>query len=199
MAASLAAGLVTMVAALSDRPRYAEHRDLHVRVQEMGRRLAARALELADEDAEAYAAFGGARALPHESEVEVEARSTAIAAAARRASEVPLQTVATCREIAAAAESLAGRSNVNASSDLVVAALLAEAAARGAALNVEVNLPSAADTAWAAATQERVSEMLAEVTELAATTREVVAQSEARVPVEAPPEPVVPTSAAARA
>jgi len=56
VAASLAAGLVAMVAALSERPRYAAHTPLHERVRREARALADEALALADEDAEAYAA-----------------------------------------------------------------------------------------------------------------------------------------------
>jgi formiminotetrahydrofolate cyclodeaminase len=182
IAASLAGALVAMVAGLSDRPRYAEHRALHAEALEAGRGLAARALTLADEDADAYGRFGAARQLPRETAVEQAFRDASIASAARRAAEVPLETVAVCREIAAQAEALAGRSNVNASSDLVVAALLAEAAARGAALNVEVNLPSVGDSDWASTTRAQVTVLLDEVAALAASTRATVAAGTRREP-----------------
>ncbi|HET7026486.1 MAG TPA: cyclodeaminase/cyclohydrolase family protein [Candidatus Limnocylindrales bacterium] len=187
VAASLAGSLVAMVAALSDRPRYAEHAALHAAAGEAGRRLATRALELADEDADAYAAFATALKLPRDDDDERVARATALASAARRAAEVPLETVEVCRDVVAMAETLAGRSNANASSDLVVAALLADAAARAAALNVRVNLPSVADADWAAATERRVADLLADVTSLVETTAATVAGGEDRAPTATAP------------
>jgi glutamate formiminotransferase/formiminotetrahydrofolate cyclodeaminase len=144
--ASLAASLVAMVARLSlDRPRYAEHRELHERAIVAADRSRVRLLELADEDAAAYAAFGAARKFPRETLVEKSKRDNAIARAALLASEVPLEV---CRESVAIIElamKLAGRSNVNAASDLDVAVLLARASLDGAGANVRVNLPALDD------------------------------------------------------
>ena len=190
VAASLGAGLVAMVAALSEnRPKYAEHADLLASAGATGRQLAKRFLDLADEDAAAYAEFSKALKLPKETEAQQAARATAMRSAARVAAEVPLRCVEACLELVRGAEALAGRSNVNASSDLNVASLLGEAAARGAAANVLVNLPTAGDDEWAAEATARVQELLNAVASLAAETRRVVASAEARAPLEPELEP----------
>ena len=186
VAASLAASLVAMVAALSEgRPRYAAHAELLAWAGATGRRLNRRFLELADEDAAAYAGFAAALKLPKETEQDQAARGAALRAAARVAAEVPLECVEACVELVGAAEALAGRSNVNAASDLNVAALLGDAAARGAAANVIVNLPSVGDGSFAGEATERVQELLDEIDRLAASTREVVLGGEPRDPVPA--------------
>ncbi len=186
VAASLGAALVAMVAALSQgRPKYAEHAALHARAVAVGQRLSRRLLELADEDAEAYGRFADAAKLPRDTDEEKAARSAALAAAARVASEVPLATVEACFELVVTAEVLAGRSNVNAASDLNVAAQLGEAAARGAAENVLVNLPAVADDAFAREATSKVMERLDAIATLAAETHQAVRSGSPRDPVPA--------------
>jgi len=186
IAASLGAALVAMVGALSQgRPKYAEHAALHARAIEVGQRLSRRFLQLADEDAEAYAAFAEAMKLPRDTDAEKAARSAAMAAAARGASEVPLATVEACLELVVTAEVLAGRSNVNAASDLNVAALLGEAAARGAAENVFVNLPAVGDDAFSGETKALVMDWLDTIATLAAETHQAVRSGSPRDPVPA--------------
>jgi formiminotetrahydrofolate cyclodeaminase len=183
---SLGAALVAMVAALSaGRPKYAAHADLHARAIEVGHRLAARLLALADDDAAAYAEFANTMKLPRDTEEQVAARREALRRAARRASEVPMATVEACLELVVAAELLVGRSNVNASSDLNVAALLGEAAARGAGENVLVNLPAVADEAYEREMTARVQQVLHDIEELAAAIHETVRSGETREPLPA--------------
>ena len=185
VAASLGAALVAMVASLSqDRPKYAAHGALHARAIERGRALAARFLDLADEDAAAYGRFAAAMKLPRDTDEQRAARTAALSEAARGAAAVPMDTVNDCLELVSLAEALVGRSNVNASSDLNVAAMLGEAAARGAAENVVVNLPAVGDDTYAAQATEQVKLVLDEVESLAALTREAVLSGDVREPLD---------------
>jgi len=187
IAGSLGAALVAMVGALStDRPKYADHAALHARVVPAARALADRLLDLADEDAVAYAGYGEAFKLPKATPEEQHARTAAIREAALASTLAPLRTVEATLEVATLAESLAGRSNRNASSDLEVAALLAVTACRAAEANVTINLPSIGDEARAKDLGARAASVAAEVERIAARTREVVRSGEDRDPL---PEP----------
>lgn len=167
VAASLAASLLEMVAGLSlDRPKYAAFRPTIERGLRTGQRLRRRFLELADADATAYARFTEARRLPKETAAQQAERAQAVAYAARSAADVPLSIVRECRDLAVEIAALSGRSNVNASSDLNVAALLADAAARGAGANVLINLPDVDDEGYAGAATAELQRLLQEVQHL---------------------------------
>lgn len=181
IAASLAASLVAMVSTLSQgRPKYADHAALHELAIPTAQRLSKELLDIADEDAAAYAACAFALKLPREAFADKEFRDQQVRATALVAAEVPLRCVERCRDVLALAEALSGRSNVNASSDLRVAALLAEAAGHGAAENVLVNIPLIGENDWTRAAEARVRHLLTEIGELKDQVHAVVASGERR-------------------
>ena len=145
---SLAAALAQMVAGLTiGRKKYAavesEMKELALRAAHLVRRLA----ELKNEDAAAYTLVSDAYKLPKESSEQQTARAAAIQAALVKAAEVPLETTRWCAEVATLAATCAEKGNTNAASDAGVAALLAEAACRGAAYNVRINVSAMPDKA----------------------------------------------------
>jgi formiminotetrahydrofolate cyclodeaminase len=167
IAGSMAASLLAMVSRLStDRPKYAAYASTHTRALEIAEASRARLLQLADDDANAYAAFGAARKMPRESPEEQEAREEATRLAARQATEVPLAVVRECAQLMVGVEQMTGRSNLNASSDLEVAGRLAGAAARGAAANVAINLPSVGDEDYSGAVLFEVTRLIESVDRL---------------------------------
>ena len=98
-------------------------------------------LNLADLDATAYDAVVRARRMPRDTELERRARGVQLDAAIREATRIPLATARVASQVLDLAGRVAPLGNRNAISDVGVAALLAGAAVRGAALNVEINLP----------------------------------------------------------
>jgi formiminotetrahydrofolate cyclodeaminase len=175
IAAALGASLTAMVARLSlGRPRYAEHAALHADVLTAAHQARRLFLQLADADASAYAAYRSARQMPHATDAEAAARDAASRVAARQAASVPLAVVQECHRQVEFVERLAGRSNASAASDLGVATLLLECAARGAAANALVNLAAVGDEAFAVAVTNEVEERLRYIHGAAARTHEQV-------------------------
>ena len=95
----------------------------------------------------AYERVSAAYKLPREPAECAAARDAAIQAALMGAAEVPLETARACARVAQLAATCAKLGNSNAVSDAGVAALLAEAACKGAAYNVRINVSAMADKA----------------------------------------------------
>jgi len=175
LAGALAASLTSMVVRLSqDRPTYAQHAKLHEEVVAASDVARLRFLNLADEDAAAYRAYMQARRLPHDDRDLELRRAAATRDAARRATIVPLTIVQQAHHQIDLVERLAGRSNASAASDLDVAALLLECAAKGAAANVTVNLAAIEDEGFADAALAELDQRLRQIQAATARTRERV-------------------------
>lgn len=143
---SLGAALAEMVAGLTvGRKKYAavdaEMKELAARATALGARLSA----LVKEDADSYALVSAAYKLPKGTPEESASRDAAIQSALVKAALVPLETARACVTVAKLAATCAQKGNTNAVSDAGVAALLAEAACKGAAYNVRINVSSMSD------------------------------------------------------
>jgi glutamate formiminotransferase / formiminotetrahydrofolate cyclodeaminase len=145
-AGALAAALAQMVAGLTiGKKKYAaadaEMKEAALKAVALGNQLAA----LVKRDAEAYALVSEAYKLPKEPAEAVARRSRTVTNALLKAAEVPLETARAAVEVAQLAALLAEKGNTNAVTDAGVAALLAVAAAKGAAYNVRVNVQALED------------------------------------------------------
>ncbi|MFI5227942.1 MAG: cyclodeaminase/cyclohydrolase family protein, partial [Gemmatimonadales bacterium] len=124
--------------------------------------LVTRLSSLAAKDATAYGAVSAAYKMPSEPAEALHARKAAIADALIGAAHVPLETARACAEVAALAATCATKGNTNAVSDAGVAALLADAACRGAVYNVRINISSLDDRSRGAGLVEEANQLLAQ-------------------------------------
>ena len=97
-------------------------------------------LRAVQSDTEAYAAVGAAYGMPRATDDEKAARRAAIQDALKTAMQPPLGAMRSCAEALRATRRLLDIANPNLITDVGVAAILLEAAGRGAYLNVAVNL-----------------------------------------------------------
>ncbi|HEU0026071.1 MAG TPA: cyclodeaminase/cyclohydrolase family protein [Ktedonobacterales bacterium] len=163
LAGALAAALAEMVARFTvgrEKYRDVEERATAILSQAEGAR--ATLLALAEDDARAYQDVSAAYRLPRASDEERAAREEAIQAALASAMQPPLRAVrAACATVGLAAE-IAAIGNGTVISDAGCAALLGEAAARAAALNVLANATLLRDAALADGARAEVRALLAE-------------------------------------
>jgi formiminotetrahydrofolate cyclodeaminase len=103
---------------------------------------------LVDKDSDAYNQVLAAFKEPKATDEEKTARKAAIQVATKMATEVPLDTLRACRDAIRHALIVARNGNRNAVSDVGVALELLTAGAKGAAMNVDINLGSLTDQAY---------------------------------------------------
>jgi formiminotetrahydrofolate cyclodeaminase len=153
-----------MVAALTaSSPKF---KDVSGRADEIGaaaERLMESMLRSVDEDVTAFDAVTASFKLPKSTDAEKSTRAAAIQNALRAATEPPMRVVEASVEACRLAAELVDFGNPNAISDVGCAALFANAAAQGAALNVGINAKSFKDREAAAAYAARTRSALAQV------------------------------------
>ena len=118
--------------------------------------------------------------LAKNTEAEKAARAEALQLAGRRATEVPMRTAKLAARMLALLPELVEKGNPSAASDAGSAALLLEAAAEGALLNVGINLSGIDDAAFVAAMQRDTAEIQADAQRFRAHVLAAVRKSFAR-------------------
>jgi glutamate formiminotransferase/formiminotetrahydrofolate cyclodeaminase len=118
-------------------------------------------------DAAAFEEVSAAYKMPNEPNDAAARRGEAVTKALLGAAQVPLETARACAKAAELAVVVATKGNTNAASDAGVAALLAEAGCRGAALNVRINVASLDDKSLGAGLLEEAKQLVAQTSERA--------------------------------
>ena len=178
LAGALAAGLLSMVCNLTIGKKgyegvQADLEAILARSEAIRRELP----DLLQADTQVYGAVMEAYRLPRKSPEEKAAREAAMQAALKAAAQVPLTIAARCGEIVELCLPAAQKGNKWAVSDAGVSVALAEAAMRGALLNVYINLSSIQDEAFAAQMRARIAEITDGKAALQAEVSDIVMQA----------------------
>lgn len=158
---ALGAALTAMVCTLTEgKKQYADHRDFVLEVQAKASALQAKFIDVMDRDTEAFMVVSRAFSMPKATDDEKAVRSAAIQKGLVGCTETPFEMMNLAAETIALTESLLGRFNESAASDLGVAALSLRAAVQGAWLNVLINIGSLKDRELAESYRARGEELI---------------------------------------
>lgn len=161
---ALGAALISMVAQLTGAsPKFAPIAERMRIVAGEGQRFSASFIAAIDEDVAAFDKVSAAYKLPKGTDTERTARTAEIQTALVGATDVPMKVVKLALETVRFAVELVDAGNPNAISDAGCAALFAQTAARGAALNIRINIKALKDAALAESYESRLSDLLAQI------------------------------------
>lgn len=147
---ALGAALSAMVSALTlGRKKYADYQELAESANAAASALKEQFLVAMDHDTDVFNKFGDAMALPKNTDEEKAIRSQKMQEALVECTESPYHMMELCVKALELCETLVGKTNANAMSDLGVSALSLGAAIRGAWLNVLINVGGIKDEAMA--------------------------------------------------
>ncbi len=177
LSAAQAAALLSMVARYSTGEKYAEHAETIRAVLAESEATRDRAVQLARDDAAAFAVVAAAYQLPKATPEQKATRTAAIARALFGAAQPPAATITAAGRLVELAETLLPIGNRNVITDVAVAAELARAAVACARLNVEINLADLKEEDARLSFRDalaRVDELVARAEKVTAAVREMI-------------------------
>ncbi|ADK84696.1 Formiminotransferase-cyclodeaminase [Desulfarculus baarsii DSM 2075] len=164
---TLACSMVCMVGNLTvGKKAYAEFDAQAQEVVSACEAIIAKLKDLTLKDMEAFDQYMGVFKMPKETDAEKKARAEALQAAAKKATDVPMEICRTCLEIVKQADKLSHFGNKMAISDVGVGAMTAVAALKSCMLSVDINLPSIKDQDYVAQAKAERARLFVEAEEL---------------------------------
>ena len=162
LSGALGAALVSMVCNLTlGKKAYADVQDDIKDLLAQSEALRQQLTDLLEEDVKAYTGYSKAAKMPRATDEEKAARATAMQAALKVATDVPLSIAETAVKVMDLCMTAAQKGSKWAVSDAGVAVLMAEAALRSAALNVLINLGTLRDQEFVANRRAKLESLLA--------------------------------------
>ena len=142
LGAALTAMVCTLTTVGKSKQTYAEHQDFVIETRAKATDLQNRFVDVMDRDTEAFNVVSAAFGMPKATDEEKAARSAAIQKGLEGCTATPFEMMEIATETLELTESLLGKTNDSAASDLGVSALSLRAAIQGAWLNVLINIGS---------------------------------------------------------
>lgn len=165
---ALGAALTAMVCALTiGKKKYADVQELITAAQQEAVTLKNRYLDVIDRDTEAFNGVSAVFAMPKDTDEQKQARTEAMQTALKACTETPFEMMQLAYESLKLTQSIVGRSNASAASDLGCAALSLKAAIQGAWLNVLINIGGITDEAFASHYRQEGQALMAQALPLA--------------------------------